>query len=96
MYAQVALTTTRAVSSILLPANALVIRPDGPQVAMVRDGKVHFVTLQLGRDLGTELEVISGLSEGDQVVMNPSDEVEEGTSVRIVSDSASTAATRTR
>ena len=53
------------------------------------DGKVHFVTLQLGRDFGTELEVISGLSKGDQVVMNPSDVVEEGASVRVVvSDTA--------
>jgi RND family efflux transporter MFP subunit len=94
MYAQVTLTAARAVSSILLPANALVIRPEGPQVAIVRDGKVHFVTLQLGRDLGTELEVISGLEEGDQVVMNPSDDVQEGTTVRIAADSAASAATR--
>jgi RND family efflux transporter MFP subunit len=86
MYAQVTLTAVRAIPSILVPANALVIRPEGPQVAVVRDGKVHFVTLQLGRDLGTELEVISGLSEGDQVVMNPSDAVEEGAAVRVVVD----------
>ena len=84
MYAQVSLTTTRAIPLILLPANALVIRPDGPQVATVRDGRVHFVTLQLGRDLGTELEVISGLEEGDQVVVNPSDVVTEGAAVRVV------------
>lgn len=41
-------------------------------------------TSPLGRDLGTELEVLSGLNEGDQVVMNPSDVVEEGASVRVV------------
>ncbi|MGQ0648914.1 MAG: hypothetical protein ACT4P7_15255 [Gemmatimonadaceae bacterium] len=44
------------------------------------------VTLQLGRDLGTELEVISALTEGEQVVMNPSDVVEEGVAVRVVVD----------
>jgi RND family efflux transporter MFP subunit len=88
-YAEVTLEVTRAVSSILLPANALVIRPEGPQAATVREGRVHFVTLQLGRDLGTELEVLSGLIEGDQVVLNPSDVVLEGTVVRVVSpDSA--------
>jgi RND family efflux transporter MFP subunit len=83
MYAQVALATTRAVPAILVPANALVIRPEGPQVATVRDGKVHFVMLQLGRDLGTELEVISGNADGDQVIINPSDEVVEGAPVRV-------------
>lgn len=89
MYAQVTLTAVRAIPSILVPANALMIRAQGPQVATVRDGKVHFVTLQLGRDFGTELEVISGLNEGDQVVMNPSDVVEEGAVVRVVvSDTA--------
>ena len=84
MYAQVTLTAVRAPSSILVPANALVIRSEGPQVATVRDGKVHYVTLRLGRDLGTELEVIAGLSEGEQVVLNPSDAVEEGAEVRVM------------
>ncbi len=84
MYAQVTLTAVRSPASILVPANALVIRSEGPQVATVRDGKVHFVTLRLGRDLGTELEVIAGLSEGEQVVLNPSDVVEEGAEVRVM------------
>lgn len=85
MYAQVTIATRRAVPSILIPANALVIRADGPQVATVVDGKVHFTLLKLGRDLGTELEVISGVRDGEQVVINPSDDVVEGATVRAVS-----------
>lgn len=85
MYAQVKIGTKRAVPAILIPANALVIRSDGPQVATVADGKVHFVILKLGRDLGTELEVISGVRAGEQLVINPSDDVVEGATVRVVS-----------
>jgi RND family efflux transporter MFP subunit len=84
MYAEVKLATTRAVPAILIPANALVVRSAGPQVATVHDGTIHFTTLQLGRDLGTELEVISGVSDGEQVVINPSDDVVEGAKVRTV------------
>ena len=41
-------------------------------------GKVHFTPIQVGRDSGTELEVLSGLQEGMQVIVNPNDSVREG------------------
>jgi RND family efflux transporter MFP subunit len=84
MYAQVRLAVKNAAPAVLLPANALVVRADGPQVALVRDGHVRFVKVQLGRDLGTEVEVLAGLDDGAVVVINPSDEVTEGVAVRTV------------
>ena len=49
---------------------------------MVRaDHTVHFQKIEVGRDYGDRLEVISGLQEGDTIVVNPSDVVREGVKV---------------
>ena len=74
MYARVRFALPHMVSVMMLPADALVLKTDGPHAAVVgADHKVHFHKLVLGRDLGSELEVNSGLEEGDAVVLNPTD-----------------------
>jgi hypothetical protein len=44
--------------------------------------KIQFRKIEVGRDFGTEVEAVSGLSEGDQVVVNPSDDVKNGVVVK--------------
>ena len=46
--------------------------------------KVHYRKVQLGRDFGTEIAVIDGLTEGDRVVVHPGDDLPEGTRVQPV------------
>jgi RND family efflux transporter MFP subunit len=85
MFAQVDLTVPRKFPPLLIPGDTLVVRSDGPQVAVVRpDATVHFTRIQLGRDYGDRLEVLSGLEEGQQLAVNPSDEVREGVKVNPV------------
>jgi RND family efflux transporter MFP subunit len=85
MYAQVDLTVPRQFPPLLIPGDTLIVRSDGPQVAVVNtDGAVHFTRIQLGRDYGDRLEVISGLVEGQRLAVNPSDEVREGVKVNPV------------
>jgi RND family efflux transporter MFP subunit len=85
MYAQVDLSVPRKDPPLLIPGDTLVVRSNGPQVAVVQpDGRVHFELIQLGRDFGNRLEVLSGLEEGQQVVVNPSDAIREGAKVKPV------------
>jgi len=85
MYAQVDLSVPRKDPPLLIPGDTLVVRSDGPQVAVVApDGRVHFARIQLGRDFGDRLEVLSGLEDGQQVVVNPSDAIREGAQVKPV------------
>src|SRR5664280_325745 len=85
MYAQVDLSVPRKDPPLLIPGDTLVVRSDGPQVAVVMpDGRVHFALIQLGRDFGDHLEVLSGLEDGQQVVVNPSDAIREGARVKPV------------
>jgi len=85
MYAQVDLTTPRKNPPVLIPGDTLVVRSNGPQVGVVgADHVVHFQRLQLGRDYGDKIEVLSGLEPGQQVVVNPGDTVQEGAKVNPV------------
>ncbi|HTB15881.1 MAG TPA: efflux RND transporter periplasmic adaptor subunit [Bryobacteraceae bacterium] len=84
-FAQVHLTLAAKAPSLLLPVNSLLFRAEGLQVGVVRDGgKVELVPIVIGRDYGTEVEVVSaGLTENDNVVVNPPDSLATGTTVRM-------------
>jgi DNA-binding PadR family transcriptional regulator len=74
-----------ASSGLRIPANALVVRSEGTQVAVVGQGqKVHYQNVTIGRDYGTEIEIASGLVGNEQLIVNPTDDIREGTSVRAV------------
>jgi membrane fusion protein, multidrug efflux system len=81
MYAQ-ALAAVHANASLMIPGDTLLIRPDGPQVAVVdSSGTGRFQEAQLGRDYGNKIEVLSGLAPGQRLVLNPGDTVREGVKV---------------
>jgi len=83
MYAQVSFKMARKEPPLLIRADTLVIRADGPQVAKVMPDKtIHYEKLTLGRDFGETIEVLTGgLAEGDELVANPGDWVQEKTKV---------------
>ena len=59
-------------------------RANGPQLAVVGPGnRIHYQLVQLGRDYGNEIEIVSGLQGGENVVINPSDDVREGAEVKL-------------
>jgi RND family efflux transporter MFP subunit len=81
-FARVHLTLEGAPVQLSLPSNALLFRSDGPQVGTVDDsGTVRLKSVKLGRDFGKTLEVISGLTTEDRVILNPSDSLADGTRV---------------
>ena len=83
MYAQVRLADAQSAPAILVPGDTLVVRSDGPQVAVVReDGGIHYQKVVLGRDFGAQSEIISGLKGGESLVINPGDDIQEGAMVK--------------
>ncbi|HEY9139590.1 MAG TPA: efflux RND transporter periplasmic adaptor subunit [Bryobacteraceae bacterium] len=85
MYAQVDLAVPRKEPPLVIPGDTLVVRDNVTQAAVVAgDGTVHFQRIQLGRDLGDRLEVLSGLEQGQLLAVNPSDAVREGVKVKPV------------
>ena len=84
MYAQVKFAITRGDSPWLIPANTLVIRADGSQVVTVGAGhKVHYQKVDIGRDYGSEVEIVCGLSGAESLMTNPTDALREGSPVQV-------------
>jgi membrane fusion protein, multidrug efflux system len=83
-YAQVRFSEVALMAALTLPSNTLLFRPEGPQVGLVSpEGKVELRTISIGRDFGPSVEVLSGVSTNDQVILNPPDSLASGTSVQI-------------
>jgi RND family efflux transporter MFP subunit len=83
-FAQVHLTLAAKAPSLLLPVNSLLFRAEGLQAGIVRDGgKVFLTPIVIGKDYGTEVEVLSGLQESDTVIVNPPDSLTNGSVVRL-------------
>ncbi|HEY7334518.1 MAG TPA: efflux RND transporter periplasmic adaptor subunit [Bryobacteraceae bacterium] len=82
MYAQVDLLGARGTPPLLIPAEALIYRAEGTQVAVIGpDGVVHLKKVAVGRDYGDKLEIAQGLEEGETIVANPGDTAQEGVKV---------------
>jgi RND family efflux transporter MFP subunit len=67
-----------------LPSNTVLFRADGLQVATV-DGshKIKMKNIVQGRDFGKTIEVLDGIDPEDNIVVNPSDSIEDGITVRV-------------
>jgi RND family efflux transporter MFP subunit len=70
---------------VVVPVNTLLFRNEqGVQAGLVdSNGTVRLADVTVGRDYGTTVEIVRGLSETDNVILNPSDSLEAGIKVRI-------------
>jgi RND family efflux transporter MFP subunit len=66
-----------------VPSNTLLFRSEGMQVGLVQDGHVHLQRVVIGKDNGKSVEIASGLSATDHVILDPSDSLAEGQAVRV-------------
>lgn len=83
-YGQVRLTGAQPDAVLSVPANALIFRSEGTLVAMVgSNNHVSLRKVELGRDFGNTVEVLSGVTTSDHLVVNPSDSLVEGSEVRV-------------
>jgi RND family efflux transporter MFP subunit len=89
-FGEVHFAVPAGVNKLTLPVNAMLFRAQGAQAAVVgSDNKVHLVKLGIGRDYGASIEVLTGISANDQIVLNPPDSLEDNEEVH-VSQQAST------
>jgi RND family efflux transporter MFP subunit len=83
-YTQVHLKLPSNAENVRLPVNSLLFRADGLQVATVdSQNKIGLKRVTIGRDFGTEVEVVSGVSPDETVVVNPPDSLLGGETVHV-------------
>jgi membrane fusion protein, multidrug efflux system len=81
-FAEVHLDLSDDTPTILIPANTLIVNSSGTQVALLEniDGqdKIHYLPVKVGRDFGTEVEIVQDVKDGDRLVTNPPADMAEG------------------
>lgn len=83
-YGNVRLDLPNDTQPLHIPAGALIFDQIGLPVAVVGSGdKVVFKTIAIARDLGREIEIASGLTAADRVIVSPSDGLRDGDQVRL-------------
>jgi RND family efflux transporter MFP subunit len=87
-YVQVHLKLPTRTRSLTIPANTLLFRSEGLRVGVVRDGRAQLVPITIGVDYGGTVQVTSGLTPADQVIVSPSDSLISGTLVRLATPAA--------
>jgi RND family efflux transporter MFP subunit len=91
MYVEAVFHVTRDRPPLIIPAPALVSGADGNQVAVIKDGKIHFQNVKLGVDYGSDVEIVEGLQGNEQIVGNPGERTIENASVAVTSTEAAPA-----
>jgi hypothetical protein len=89
-YAQVTFGDLRQDPTLVLPSNTLLFR-DGIQVGVVGpEGRVELRNLVTGRDFGRTMEILSGITTTDRVIVNPADSLVSGMVVRVAAEAPRT------
>jgi RND family efflux transporter MFP subunit len=88
IYCTIELKIPRRTPSLSVPADALIFNRNGTQVAVVNNGKAEIRKVKATRDLGTRVELNSGVNAGDQVIINPPVNLADGSKVKIRTDVA--------
>jgi RND family efflux transporter MFP subunit len=82
IYCTVELQIPRKTPSYKISADAIIFNESGLQVAVVENGVVRLRTVTVLRDLGKELEVVSGIKQSDQLILNPAVDLIDGSKVQ--------------
>jgi len=92
-YGEVRLRDSNSAPVLALPSDTVLFRAQGLQVCVVGpDNRVELRPVKVGRDFGQTVEILSGVTPADRVVINPTDSLVSGTQVRIQDSPAALAA----
>jgi RND family efflux transporter MFP subunit len=87
-YVHVHLKLPSQTRSLIIPANTLLFRSEGLRVGVVRNGRAQLIPITIGVDYGGTVQVTSGITPVDQVIVSPSDSLISGAPVRITAPTA--------
>src|SRR6202035_4521449 len=94
IYCTVELRIPRQSPALIVPASAIIFNQNGMQAAVVDDGVAHLRKIAITTDYGTEVEVNAGIKDGDQVILQPPVNLENGEKVQIAPGTPAAPSTR--
>jgi HlyD family secretion protein len=87
MFGRADILLEKVVKNLTVPSSCLIDRNgkgDGA-VMVIRDGKIYRVNVKVGMDTGLRAEIVNGLAENDQVIVQPDPSIADGTEVQVES-----------
>ena len=90
-YGLVRLKDSHPEAALTLPSSSVIFRSEGPQVAVVVNNHLNLHKVKLGRDFGSIVEILGGVTADDRVITNPADSFAEGIEVRVVAEAPASA-----
>ena len=84
-FAEVHLQLAARTSTFIVPVSSLIFRSEGMQIAKIQDDHAVLTRVAIGRDFGSEVEIISGLTGDEQIIDSPPDSLVNGEKVRVAS-----------
>lgn len=84
MYGSVRLTNTKSINALAIPRKALIGSSKSPRVYVVRNGKAELVSFTAGTSDGEYVEVVSGLTKADQIVIKGQVNLQDKNAVKII------------
>ena len=87
MFGRAEILLEKVVNNLTVPSSCLIDRNgkgDGA-IMVVKDGKIHRAKVKVGMDTGLRAEIVNGLAENDQVIVQPDPSIPEGTAVDVES-----------
>jgi RND family efflux transporter MFP subunit len=89
LYGQVFFQVKPSTAPVIIPANTIVVQPEGAKVVVVdAQNTLHLQAIEIGRDFGNAVEVIQGLNGGEKIVTNPTDYLHDGMRVQVAAATA--------
>ena len=82
-YAEVHLQLPTPAATLKIPVSALIFKSEGLQVATLKGDRVAIVPITAGRDFGSDVEIVNGLTGSERIIANPPDSLTDGTVVRV-------------
>lgn len=82
MFTRVDFIDVRGEPPVVVPSDSIIARAAGTTIAVVQSDKVQIRKIVMGRDYGTQTEVLSGVNPGEMVIVNPTDAAQDGAKVR--------------
>jgi RND family efflux transporter MFP subunit len=83
-YMNVSVDLGKSGKALMIPRDAIVSSVKDPSVYLIKGETVQLVKISTGRDYNSFIEVISGISEGDQVVINGQINLIDGAKISII------------
>jgi len=85
MYADVNVPLAQSDSAIIVPKTAVVTSTEKVFVIKVKDGKAEWVNVQKGLESGDNIEIYGKINPGDQIVKAATEEIRDGSPIKISS-----------